>query len=253
MSALQKSLHPDEKYKAGKLGGSLWKIGLAIAAVFMALSLLFGWREGDHWKRFLYAYVVGWSFIFSICVGVFWLILLHHLVRGRWATAVRRIAEAMTMAFPIVFISGLAFVLPVAFGYQDLYYWAHPDAALCLEKVGTTCHEYLHPSLVHKLGWLSGGFFLVRYIGYAVLYTGMAAYFARKSRQQDESGEDTCDCVSGREHSDLLDESDVSGREHFGSSAVLRAGGMETHRGGARTRSFARLGFGPGCLFGVPS
>ena len=82
MSALQKSLHPDEKYKAGKLGGSLWKIGLAIAAVFMGLSLLFGWREGDHWKRFLYAYVVGWSFIFSICVGVFWLILLHTWCAG---------------------------------------------------------------------------------------------------------------------------------------------------------------------------
>ena len=116
MSALQKSLYPDEKYKAGKLGASLWKIGAAIAVVFLALSLLFGWREGDNFKRFFYSYVVAWSFIFSICVGVFWLILLHHLVRGRWATAVRRIAEAMTMAFPIVFISGLAFVLPVAFG-----------------------------------------------------------------------------------------------------------------------------------------
>jgi hypothetical protein len=189
MSALQKSLHPDEKYKAGKLGQSLWKIGLAIALVFMALSLVFGWREGDNWKRFLYAYVVGWSFIFSICVGVFWLILLHHLVRGRWATAVRRIAEAMTMAFPIVFASGLVFVLPVAFGYQDLYYWAHPDAALCLEKTGNVCHEYLNPMLVHKLGWMSGGFFLVRYIGYGVLYIAMAAYFAKKSRQQDETGD----------------------------------------------------------------
>ena len=31
MSALQKSLHPDEKYKAGKLGASLWKIGLVVA------------------------------------------------------------------------------------------------------------------------------------------------------------------------------------------------------------------------------
>jgi hypothetical protein len=189
MSVLQKSLHPDEKYKAGKLGQGLSSIGLGIAVVFLAISVVLGVIEGDHWKRFLHAYVVGWSYIFSICVGVFWLILLHHLVHGRWATAVRRIAEAMTMAFPVVFVAGLGFVIPLLAGYQDLYYWAHPDAALCLEKTAAGCHEYLNPSLVHKLGWLSPGFFAGRYVLYGVLYSGMAAYFAKKSRQQDETGD----------------------------------------------------------------
>ena len=123
--------------------------------------------------------MVGWSFIFSICVGAFWLILLHHLVRGRWATAVRRIAEAMSTAFPVVFVSGLAFIVPLLFGYEDLYYWAHHDAA----------KASLNPTLVHKLGWLSPGFFAVRYVVYAAIFSGMASYFARKSRQQDESGD----------------------------------------------------------------
>jgi hypothetical protein len=189
MSVLQKSLHPDEKYKAGKLGSGLSSIGLVIAVVFLALSIVLGAANGDHWKRFFYAYVIGWSYIFSICVGVFWLILLHHLVRGRWATVVRRIAEAMTMAFPVVFASGLVFVIALLAGYKDLYYWAHPDAALCLVKTATGCHEYLHPTLVHKLGWLSPEFFAGRYVLYGVLYTAMAAYFARQSRQQDDSGD----------------------------------------------------------------
>ena len=185
MSALQKSLHPDEKYKAGKLGQSLQRIGLGIAAVFLGASLILGYTKGDHWKRFLYSYVVAWSYIFSICVGVFWLVLLHHLVRGRWATVVRRIAESMSMAFPIVFIAGLGFIIPLLAGYEDLYYWAHPDAALCLEKTATGCHEFLH-----KLSsWLSPSFFAVRYGLYGVLYTAMAAYFTRKSRQQDDSGD----------------------------------------------------------------
>lgn len=189
MSALQKSLHPDEKYKAGKLGQGLSRVGLAIAVVFLGLSLLLGAVHGDHWKRFLYSYVIGWTFIFSICVGVFWLILLHHLVRGRWATVVRRIAEAMTMAFPLVFVAGLGFVVPLVAGYKDLYYWAHPDAGLCVEKVAGVCHQYLHPTLVHKLGWLSPEFFAVRYVIYGVVFSMMAAYFARKSRQQDDSGD----------------------------------------------------------------
>jgi hypothetical protein len=189
MSAVQKSLHPDEKYKAGKLGQSLSKIGLIVAAVFLAISIVLGATHGDHWKRFLYAYVVGWSYIFSICLGVFWLVLLHHLARGRWATAIRRIAESMSLAFPIVFVSGLVFIVPLLAGYTDLYYWAHPDAALCLEPTATGCHEYLNPTLIHKLGWLSPGFFAVRYVIYGVLFSAMAMYFAKKSRAQDESGD----------------------------------------------------------------
>src|SRR5438477_5301594 len=129
MTVVTKTLHPDEKIKAGKLGTNLSKAGLGIALVFLAISLVLGATQGDNFKRFLYAYVIGWSYIFSICVGALWLILLHFLCRGRWATAVRRIAEAMTGAFTVVFIAGLGFILPLLAGYKDLYYWAHPDAA----------------------------------------------------------------------------------------------------------------------------
>lgn len=189
MSALTKSLHPDEKYKAGKLGQSLTKVGIGIAAVFLGASLLLGATKGDGWKRFFFSYVIGWSYIFSICVGAMFLVILHHLVRGRWATAVRRIAETMTMAFPIVFVSGLVFIIPLVAGYTDLYYWAHPDARACLEPAAGGCHEFLHPHLQFKLGWLSPGFFAVRYVIYGVAFSAIAMYFTKKSRQQDESGD----------------------------------------------------------------
>jgi hypothetical protein len=192
MSARQKSLHPDEKYKAGKLGDSLSKAGAGIALVFLVLSLVLGYSHGDGWKRFLYSYVVAWSYIFSISIGAFWLVLLHHLVRGRWATAVRRIAEAMSMAIPWVFVAGLGFVVPLLMGYDDLYYWAHADAARCFDQLaggGCANHAYAHPTLVHKLGWLSPEFFAVRYVIYGVGFWFMARYFAAKSRQQDDSGD----------------------------------------------------------------
>jgi hypothetical protein len=179
MSALVKSLHPDEKYKAGKLGSNMAKAGVGIAVVFGVISLILGGMQGDHWKRFMHAYVVGWSFIVSVAIGMLWLVLLHHLVRGRWATVVLRICHAMTGAFPIIFLAGLAFVIPLVAGYGDLYYWAHPDAK----------NAVLNPHMQHKLGWLSPGFFAVRYVIYAVIFTGISAYFAKKSRQQDESGD----------------------------------------------------------------
>ncbi len=179
MSALTKSLHPDEKVKAGKLGSNMVKAGVGVAVVFGIVSIVLGNMQGDHWKRFMHAYLIGWSFIVSISLGMLWLVLLHHLVRGRWATVVRRIAEAMTGAFPLIFIAGLGFVIPLLAGYEDLYYWAHPDAK----------NAALNPHLQHKLGWLSPFAFAVRYVIYAVIFTAIAAYFAKKSREQDESGD----------------------------------------------------------------
>ncbi|HTR53036.1 MAG TPA: hypothetical protein VMJ10_20215 [Kofleriaceae bacterium] len=186
MSALVKSLHPDEKITAGKLGSSMMKAGVGLAVVFLGLSLVLvlarGTAEAGHaskWARFFYAYVVGWCFIATIPIGMLWIILLHFLVRGRWVTVVRRICEAMTGSFLLVWIAGLVFVVPVVAGYQDLYYWATPDA-----------HDAaLNPVLQHKLGWLSPGFFFIRYIAYGAIYVGLSSYFAKKSREQDESGD----------------------------------------------------------------
>jgi hypothetical protein len=191
MSALTKSLHPDEKIKAGKLGSRMAMTGVVIAVVFGVISLILGAMHGDHWKRFLHAYVIGWSYIVTLANGMLWIILLHFLVRGRWVTVVRRICEAMAGAFPLIFIAGLGFVLPVLFGYKDLYYWAHPDAK----------NAVLNPTLHHKLGWLSPTAFFVRYCIYGVVLSGIAWYFAKKSREQDETGDpkisDTLRIASG--------------------------------------------------------
>src|SRR5207244_11527497 len=40
MTALSKSLHPDEKIKAGKLGSNLAKAGAAMAVFFLVLSVV---------------------------------------------------------------------------------------------------------------------------------------------------------------------------------------------------------------------
>jgi hypothetical protein len=177
--SLTKALHPDEKYKAGKLGSQMMTVGLGLGALLMLVSIGLGLHTGDHMKRFMYAYVVGWSFIASIAIGMMWLVLLHHLTRSRWSTVVRRIAESITLAFPLIWLAGLGFVLPVVFGYKDLYYWAHDDAK----------NAVLNPTLAHKLGYLSPVAFLVRYVIYGAIFTLMSGWFAKKSRQQDESGD----------------------------------------------------------------
>jgi hypothetical protein len=185
MSVLTKQLHPDEKVKAGKLGSQMSKLGIALVVVFMGISIvlaLSGSASGGHaskWARFFFAYVTGWSYIASIAIGMLWLVILHHLTRSRWSTVVRRIAESMTGAFPLIWIAGLGFMLPVLFNYQDLYYWAHPDAK----------NAVMNPTMAHKFGWLDPVFFFVRYVIYGAVYVAISTYFAKKSRQQDESGD----------------------------------------------------------------
>ncbi len=177
--SLVRTLHPDDKIKAGKLGGNMMKAGVGIFLVFAIISLILGSLQGDHWKRFMYAYVTAWSWTVGIASGMLWIVMLHHLVRGRWLTAVRRVSEAMSQAFPVIFVAGLAFILPLLLGYKDLYYWNHPDAH----------NAALNPHLQHKLGWLSPGMFAVRYAIYGIILSGMASYFAKKSREQDETGD----------------------------------------------------------------
>ena len=115
MSALLKSLHPDEKIKAGKLGSQHDEGRRRYRRrVPRSSRMILGSMHGDHWKRFLYAYVIGWSLHrVSISIGMMWLVLLHHLVRGRWVTACAASPRRCPHAFPIIFIAGLGFVMPV--------------------------------------------------------------------------------------------------------------------------------------------
>jgi hypothetical protein len=178
MSALTKSLHPDEKYKAGALG----KPGAAVLAAGLGLlvvSALIGGAQGDGWSRFFHAYLVAWVGVVSIGVGSLYFVIIHHLVGAKWSTVLRRLAEIVTDTLPILFVAGLVIIVPLVLGYDKLFYWAHHDA-----------HDaHLNHHLHGKLVWLNPGFFAVRYVIYFALWIGMARYFGKWSRQQDTSGD----------------------------------------------------------------
>lgn len=184
-----KSLHRDERVKAGNFGKKMMTAGFALALLFGLASVFFGMGVkdylghyadgGDHWRRFMHAYVTAWSFVTSISVGALFFVIIHFLVRARWSTVVRRLAEGMANAMPVLAIAGLVFIIPLVAGYKDLYYWAHGDAHN---------HELNH-HLAGKLGWLDPAFFAVRYGIYMIGFSALAAYFGKKSRQQDESGD----------------------------------------------------------------
>ena len=185
-----KSIHPDEKYKADKVGRRLFTVGLGAGAVFLVLSLILGASAagskdpstmlgGDHWRRFFYAYVVGWSFIWSIAIGMLFFVLTHHLARAKWGIVLRRIAEFGASTLPLVGVLGLGFIIPVLAGYKDLYFWTRPE-------VHAEDH-FLYHHLHHKFGWLSPGFFAGRYVLYFAIYSFLAHWFKKRSVAMDSA------------------------------------------------------------------
>ena len=186
MSGPAKTLHPDEKVKAGTLGGTLFKAGIPLALGAMVLSIILGSRGDDHFRRFFYAYVVAWMFVASIAVGSLFIVLLHHLTRSRWTTVVRRLAENITGAFPLIWLAGLGIVIPLLAGYKGLYYWSTPEAHGIVNGVFDSA---INEGLQHKLGWLDPTFFSIRFVVYGAIYIALSRYFAAKSREQDESGD----------------------------------------------------------------
>src|SRR5687767_6314244 len=147
-----KTIHPDEKYKAGTLGSSMTKIGFGLGLAALVAAAIFGYLAKDHYRRFQFGYVTAWAFVYTIAAGSLFFVLIHHLARARWSTVLRRIAENVALTFPLIGVFGLGFILPMLTSNDQLYFWdwastavkAHPDDPHIVS-------HHLHG----KLGWLS--------------------------------------------------------------------------------------------------
>lgn len=170
-------IHPDEKYKADKLGKQFTKVGLGAGVVLLALSVLLGALKGDHWKHFFYAYLTAWTFVLTLCIGSLFFIMIGHLARARWGIVLRRQAEFIVGAFPWVFALGLVIIIPLLAGYEDLYFWSVKQ----LHDPKHPLHHHMH----NKLGWLDPMFFAGRYVFYFAVYIGLSRWFVKHSVAQD--------------------------------------------------------------------
>jgi hypothetical protein len=108
--------------------------------------------------------------LLSLGLGGLAFIAMHYVSGGRWATAIRRVPEAMAATIPFAAV-GLALVL--VFG-RSLYPWAAETAGIenSLQKA-----------------WLHWPFFLGRTVVYLGLWALFGALILRHSRRQDVDGD----------------------------------------------------------------
>ena len=99
------------------------RVCLGVGIVSLALSSLAALSEP---QQFLRSYLVAYFFWVAVPLGSLALLMIHHLVHGRWGHAVRRILEAACRTLPIL----LVLFLPIAGGLKRLSVSADLETAV---------------------------------------------------------------------------------------------------------------------------
>src|SRR5580704_8052014 len=100
-------------------------------------------------QQFLRSYLFAYLYWTGMALGCLAILLMHHVVGGKWGMLIRRLCEAGARTLPFMAI----LLIPIVLGVSTLYVWARPDAA--------------NDANIHsKAAYLNVPFFVVR----AVLY-----------------------------------------------------------------------------------
>ena len=124
---------------------------------------------------FFRAYLSAYIFWIGIPVGCLALLMLHHLVGGRWGFMIQRVLEAAIQTLPLM---GLLFI-PLFFGLFDLYPWARTEVVAA------------DPLLQQKAAYLNMPFFIARTVGYFAVWIVLGRLLVTWSLQQDRTADDT--------------------------------------------------------------
>ncbi|HYG36180.1 MAG TPA: hypothetical protein VEC99_15420 [Clostridia bacterium] len=126
-------------------------------------------------RQFFFSYLFGYLFWMGTTLGCFGLVMLHHLVGGRWGFIIRRFLETGICLLPLM---ALLFV-PLLFGVQDLYAWARPKEVAASEI------------LRHQSAFLNWSGFIFRLVLFFGIWFALGFLLNRWSMQQDQTTDPT--------------------------------------------------------------
>jgi hypothetical protein len=123
--------------------------------------------------QFFRSYLMAYIFWLGVALGCLALLMVHHLVGGRWGMLIRRVLEAGTRLLPLLAV----LFMPLIFGIPELYIWAHPSQ---VKEPGLSALQQVY---------LRVPFFLGRAGFYFAAWLGLAFFLNRWSRQQEQTPE----------------------------------------------------------------
>ncbi|NQU42022.1 quinol:cytochrome C oxidoreductase [bacterium] len=154
-----------------RVGGRMVRLaGLPVAGVGGLLSLL---ALVFSPQLFGFSWLVGFGLIWAVCVGALFLIAMHHITGAIWSVVVRRSAEALVSAMPVLIL----FFVPVVLMSGWIFEWTHEDVMAS------------DPILSGKSAYLNLPFFILRAAAFLSIWGIFGWYFVRRSLKQDDGSE----------------------------------------------------------------
>lgn len=142
---------------------------LAIAATLAGAALLALGFVVDP-RQAMFSYLAAWVFAASIAVGALFWIAIAHATNATWMVVLRRRAEDVTSALPLL----AALSLPVLVGLRALYPWARPESGW---------DDAMREAVLPKHAYLNAPFFTGRAIFYLASWVVIAELLRRLSRR----------------------------------------------------------------------
>jgi len=190
-----------------------WKIPAAVGALGLGIA---AWSYKIDPTRFAFSYLFAFFVALSLPLGCLFFVLVQYITKSSWSVTVRRTAELLMRPMPIFAV----LVIPLVLTIGHLFPWLgakHGEAAkndttesenVVAVSRGDADHEPAamrdlpvaneqrmdraaeradDAIMVHKRPYLNRQFFLVRLIGYLLIWTWLVQRYFRWSTDQDQS------------------------------------------------------------------
>ena len=131
---------------------------------------------------FFASYLTAFCFFLAVSLGALFFVMVQHVARSAWSVTVRRIAE--TLAYNVVILAVLS--IPLLAGTHDIFNWTHADVRAADQLVRM------------KAAYLNLPFLYIRIAVYFTIWIGLATYFLKTSRKQDQNSDVTLTLKMGR-------------------------------------------------------
>ncbi len=149
------------------------RVGAVGGVVLLLVAALMALLRGGEWSRFMYAYLTAYAFYLSLSLGGLFFVLITHVAHAGATVVVRRLGELVAANVGLLGLLGVPILVGAWTGH--VYEWAHPAPD---DKV-----------LIGKAIYLNLPFFTARWVIYFVAWIGLAGFYLRTSRLQDDTGD----------------------------------------------------------------
>lgn len=139
---------------------------IAIGVIAIVYGLLTNSQRG--WASILHNNF----FLISLTIGATFFFCLQYITQSGWSAMFRRVPEAIWSYIPY---AGIIMIL-LFFGVEQLYHWAHHDAA---------AHDAL---IAHKAPYLNVPFFFIRIVVVFAAWFLLTRYLRKLSLEEDRLG-----------------------------------------------------------------